>query len=67
MMKVLIMLENNIDNTDDDEPLSLEKAMASPHWPKWLEAMLSELNSHKKNGIWDLVDASLDHKVLTGQ
>ena len=28
--------------------------------------MLSELNSHKENGTWDLVDASLDHKVLTG-
>ena len=31
MVKVLIMLENNIDNADDDEPLSLKKAIASPH------------------------------------
>ena len=50
-MKVLTMLENNINNTDDDEPFSLKKAMINPHWPKWLEAMLFELNSHKENGI----------------
>ena len=31
MMKVLIMLENNIDDADDDEPLSLKKTIASPH------------------------------------
>ena len=61
------MLENNIDDADDDESLSLEKIMTSPYWPKWFEAMLSELNSHKKNGTWDLVDASLDCKVLTEQ
>ena len=67
MVKVLTMLENNIDNAGDDEPLLLEKAMASPHWPKWLEAMLSELNSHKENGTWDLVDAPSDCKVLTRQ
>ena len=66
-MKVLTMLENNIDNTDDDEPLLLKEAMASPHWPKWLEAMLSELNFHNENGTWDLVDASSDHKVLIRQ
>ena len=50
MVKVLTMLENNINNAGDDEPLSLEEAMTSPHWPKWLEAMLSELNSYKENG-----------------
>ena len=50
MMKVLIMLENNIDDADDDEPLSFEKAMASSHWPKWFEAILSKFNSYKKNG-----------------
>ena len=27
--------------------------------------MLSELNFHKKNGIWNLIDVSLNHKVLT--
>ena len=31
MMKVLTMLENNIDNTDNDESLSLKKAITSPH------------------------------------
>ena len=66
-MKVLTMLENNINDTDDDEPLLLEEAMASPYWFKWLEAMLSELNSHKENGTWDLVNAPSDHKVLTRQ
>ena len=65
MMKVLIMLENNIDDAGDDESLLLEEAMASPHWSKWLEAMLSELNSHKENGTWDLVDAPSDCKVFT--
>ena len=64
-MKILIMLENNIDNAGDNEPFSLEKTITSPHWPKWLKAMLSELNSHKKNGTWNLVDALSDHKILT--
>ena len=64
MMKVLIMLENNIDDADNDEPLSLKKTMASSHWLKWLEAMLSKLNSYKKNETWNLVDASSDYKVL---
>ena len=50
MMKVLIMLENNINDAGDNEPFLLEKAMASLYWFKWLEAMFSELNSHKKNG-----------------
>ena len=67
MMKILTILENNINNADDDEPLSLKKVMASPYWPKWLKAMLSELDSHKENGTWDLVDASSDCKVLTRQ
>ena len=31
MVKVFIMLENNINNADDDEPLSLEKVITSPH------------------------------------
>ena len=31
MVKVLIMLENNINDADDDEPFSLEKVMTSPH------------------------------------
>ena len=65
MMKVLIMLENNINNTDDDKPLLLEKAMTNSYWPKWLEAMLSELNSHKENGTWDLINALSNHKILT--
>ena len=30
-MKVLIMLENNIDDADDDEPFLLKKIMISPH------------------------------------
>ena len=64
MMKVFIMLENNINNTDDDEPLSLEKTMTSSYWPKWFKAMLSELNFHKENGTWDLADAPSDHKIL---
>ena len=67
MMKILIMLENNINNADDDEPLLPKEVITSPHWPKWLEAMLSELNSHKENGTWDLVNAPSDCKVLTGR
>ena len=65
MVKVLTILKNNINDADDDEPLLLKKTMISPYWPKWFETMLSELNSHKKNETWDLVDASSDHKVLT--
>ena len=31
MMKILIMLENNINNTDDDESFSFKETIASPH------------------------------------
>ena len=31
IMRILTILENNIDNAGDDEPLLLEEAMASPH------------------------------------
>ena len=34
MMKVLIMLENNINDANDDKPLSLKETMINPHWPK---------------------------------
>ena len=61
------MLENNINNTDDNESLLLKKTITNPHWPKWLEAMLSKLNFHKENGTWDLVNALSDYKVFTKQ
>ena len=66
MVKVLIMLKNNINNINDDESFSLKKTMVNPHWSKWFEAMLSELNFHKENGTWDLIDDLSDCKVLTG-
>ncbi len=32
MVKILAMLSHGSDTADSDEPLSLKKAMASPHW-----------------------------------
>ena len=61
------MLENNINDINDDEPLSLKEAMASFYWLKWFKIMFSELNFHKENGTWDLVDVSSDHKILIRQ
>ena len=31
MMKIFIILKNNIDDTDDDEPLSFKKIITSLH------------------------------------
>ena len=34
IVKVLTMLENNINDIDNDEPFLLEETIISPHWPK---------------------------------
>jgi hypothetical protein len=39
-------------------PKNLKEAQASPEWPKWKEACLTELASHKKRQTWKLVPAS---------
>ena len=41
----------------DDEPTSYMEAIQSSDSGKWLEAMISEMESMSANEVWDLVDA----------
>ena len=61
------MLANNIDNEGPDEPLSLKEAIARPDWPKWMEAMKTEIESHTENGTLELTEAPKDRRVITGR
>ena len=67
MMKAFTMFANNIDNRGPDEPLTLKEAMSRPNWPKWFQAMESEIVSHTENGTWELTETPGDKKVITGQ
>ncbi|CAL8993086.1 unnamed protein product, partial [Prunus brigantina] len=46
--------EHDINTTED--PLSYKQAIQSDNCDKWIEAMESELQSMRKNGVWKLVD-----------
>ena len=41
---------------DHGEPTNYEKAMMSPDFAKWLEAMKSEMGSMYENKVWTLID-----------
>ena len=61
------MLANNVDNEGPDEPSTLKEAMSRPDWPKWFQAMESEIASHTENGTWELTEKPGDRKVITGR
>ena len=41
---------------DNDEPATYAEAMADPDSEKWQDAMKSEIESMKKNQVWNLID-----------
>ena len=43
---------------DNDEPATYAEAMADPDSESWQEAMKSEIESMKKNQVWNLIDPS---------
>ena len=42
--------------TADRDTMFLYEAECKPHWPKLQTAMLEEVQTHKTNGHWELVD-----------
>ena len=41
---------------DNDEPAIYAEAMADPDSERWQDAMKSEIESMKKNQVWNLID-----------
>lgn len=40
---------------EDDEPVSFREALVSPNGNEWMSAMRDEMNSMKKNQVWQLI------------
>ena len=49
---------------DADEPNSFQEVVDSPNSVAWRIAMLDELDSMMKNGVWDLVDLPSNRRVI---
>ncbi|KAJ1578019.1 hypothetical protein NDA12_001817 [Ustilago hordei] len=47
------------------EPLSLNEAKAHNDWPKWQEAMMSEMDSMHKMNVFDLVDILANGRLIS--
>jgi transposase InsO family protein len=48
----------------EEEPKSFKQAMGSPESSLWMEAMQEELNSMKKNNVWELVNLPNNRKTI---
>ena len=46
------------------EPQTVAEAMASPEKVKWMNAMNKEMESLRKNDVWELVELRKDRKVV---
>jgi hypothetical protein len=50
--------------TEEDDPITVEEALASLHSSKWKEAMMDEMNSLKENDVWYLTDLPKGRKLI---
>ena len=50
--------------TEPEEPRDVQAAMNGDFQKEWKEAMASEIMAHIENGTWELVDYSLDKKLI---
>ena len=50
-----------------DEFQTLKEAKESPDWPKWEEAIRTELKQHQEKGTWELVEKPADVVPLTNK
>ncbi|KAJ1036191.1 hypothetical protein NDA18_000057 [Ustilago nuda] len=48
-------------------PSTMAQAQASPHWPKWEEAINIELDSLTNAGTWAIVDLPPDRKPISAK
>ncbi|KAI5314256.1 hypothetical protein L3X38_043432 [Prunus dulcis] len=56
--------EVEFDIGDEDDPKSFDQAMKSAQAPLWHKAILEELNSMAKNGVWTLTDSTSSRKPI---
>ncbi|CAL8150675.1 unnamed protein product [Prunus armeniaca] len=56
--------EVEFDIGDEDDPKSFDQAMKSAQAPLWHKAMLEELNSMAKNGVWTLTYSTSSRKPI---
>ncbi|UZJ53681.1 hypothetical protein CBS101457_003001 [Exobasidium rhododendri] len=49
------------------EPTTVNEAQKLPDWPLWEEAVKGELNNHKVNGTWKLVDLPYQRWPITAR
>ena len=49
---------------DEKEPKTIQRTLFGPKAKEWFEAIKEKMNSMKSNGVWDLVDLSLGHKII---
>ena len=49
------------------EPKTLQQAMNDTSWSEWENGMIDEVNSHKQNKTWTLVDPPKDRRILSGK
>ncbi len=67
MLQTLRMLESNVDNEGDDEPISLNQTMHLTDLLKWKEAIQAEYNSLIENKTWELTSMPENRQVITGR
>jgi hypothetical protein len=53
--------------TEPFEPKTLRQAKNDTSWSEWENGMIDEINSHKQNKTWELVDPPKDQRVLSGK
>ena len=46
------------------DPLTIQEAQSRTNWPQWEKAMQSKLDSHKENGMWEVIDNNSPNKHL---
>ena len=55
---------DNENDSDDDEPATYEKALKTKEKSEWLKAINEELNAHKNNNTWSVVDRNASMNVI---
>src|SRR6185436_11772863 len=52
---------------DNDEPATYAEAMADPDSKRWQDAMKSDIESMKKNQVWNLIDPPDGVRTIEGK
>ncbi|KAF8731517.1 hypothetical protein AX14_004766 [Amanita brunnescens Koide BX004] len=52
---------------NDSSPKMLQEAKASPDWPEWEKAIITELKQLHEMGTWEMADAPHDRKPIANK